>query len=54
MQDTAAASLPTFEIPGMPGAQMGMLNLNEMLGKALSAAAPRPRKMTVRESLRRR
>ncbi|MDP6344350.1 MAG: AAA family ATPase, partial [Alphaproteobacteria bacterium] len=26
--------LPTFEVPGMPGAQMGMINLNDMLGKA--------------------
>ncbi len=31
----SAGGLPTFEIPGMPGAQMGMLNLNDMLGKAL-------------------
>src|SRR5881275_659325 len=34
VQDTGAASLPTFDIPGMPGAQMGMVNLGEMLGKA--------------------
>ncbi|MCH7930170.1 MAG: AAA family ATPase, partial [Proteobacteria bacterium] len=27
-------SMPTLDIPGMPGAQMGMINLNEMLGKA--------------------
>ena len=25
---------PNFEIPGMPGAQMGMINLSDMLGKA--------------------
>src|SRR5207244_7694924 len=25
VQESAAASLPTFEIPGLPGAQMGML-----------------------------
>src|SRR5919202_6033431 len=34
VQDTGAGTLPTFEIPGMPGAQMGMVNLGEMLGKA--------------------
>ena len=34
VQESAAASLPTFEIPGMPGAQMGMLNLGDMFGKA--------------------
>ncbi|MEO1136269.1 MAG: ATP-dependent protease ATPase subunit HslU [Pseudomonadota bacterium] len=28
------SSAPTFEIPGMPGAQMGMINLSDMLGKA--------------------
>ncbi|MAW78804.1 MAG: HslU--HslV peptidase ATPase subunit [Parvularcula sp.] len=25
---------PMFEVPGMPGAQMGMINLSDMLGKA--------------------
>ena len=29
-----AGGMPAFEIPGMPGAQIGMLNLNDMLGKA--------------------
>ena len=31
----AGGGLPTFEVPGVPGAQMGMINLNDMLGKAL-------------------
>src|SRR5512134_2357867 len=26
--------LPTFEVPGMPGASVGMVNLNDMLGQA--------------------
>ena len=30
--------MPTFEIPGMPGAQMGMVNLGDMLGKAFGGA----------------
>ena len=30
--DTGSISLPTFDMPGMPGAQMGMINLNDMLG----------------------
>ncbi len=30
--------MPTFEIPGMPGASMGMVNLNDMLGKAFGGA----------------
>src|SRR3546814_14871023 len=41
--------MPTFEIPGMPGAQMGMINLNEMFGKAFGQRT-KPRKMTVADS----
>ncbi len=47
--DSGGGSMPTFDIPGMPGAQMGMINLNEMLGKALGQNK-RPRRMTVEES----
>ncbi len=47
--DTGGAGLPTFDIPGMPGAQVGMINLNEMLGKALGGRT-KPRKMSVAES----
>jgi len=32
--ESNASGMPTFDIPGMPGAQMGMINLNDMLGKA--------------------
>jgi len=42
--------LPTIDIPGMPGAQMGMINLNDMLGKAFGGGRAKPRKMTVSES----
>ncbi|MCW2235559.1 ATP-dependent protease ATPase subunit HslU [Azospirillum canadense] len=47
--DSGAGSLPTFDIPGMPGAQMGMLNLNDIFGKAF-AGRTKPRRMTVQES----
>ena len=43
------SSLPTFEIPGMPGAQMGMVNLGDIFGKAFGGRTA-PRKMTVGES----
>ncbi|MGK9165991.1 ATP-dependent protease ATPase subunit HslU [Inquilinus limosus] len=46
--DTGGA-LPTFDIPGMPGAQMGMLNLNDIFGKAFGGRT-KPRRMTVSES----
>jgi ATP-dependent HslUV protease ATP-binding subunit HslU len=41
--------MPSFDIPGMPGSQMGMINLSEMLGKALGQRT-KPRKVTVRDS----
>jgi len=41
--------LPTFDVPGMPGAQMGMLNLNDIFGKAF-AGRTKTRRMTVHES----
>ncbi|MDA0664354.1 MAG: ATP-dependent protease ATPase subunit HslU [Proteobacteria bacterium] len=44
-----AGGMPSFEIPGMPGAQMSMLNLGEMFGKAMGQRT-KPRKMTVLES----
>jgi ATP-dependent HslUV protease ATP-binding subunit HslU len=47
--DASGAGLPTFDIPGMPGAQMGMLNLNDMFGKALGGRT-KSRRMTVLES----
>ncbi len=47
--DTGNSGLPTFDIPGMPGAQMGMLNLNDMLGK-LGGSRTKPRKMPVKDS----
>ncbi len=49
VQDTGMAGMPTFEIPGMPGAQMGMINLNEIMGKMMGGRT-KPRRMTVAES----
>ncbi|MBL28775.1 MAG: HslU--HslV peptidase ATPase subunit, partial [Rhodospirillaceae bacterium] len=47
--DTGGGQLPTFDIPGMPGAQMGMININEMLGKAFGGRT-KARRLTVSES----
>tara|TARA_B100000029_G_scaffold174316_1_gene171100 strand:+ start:573 stop:1946 length:1374 start_codon:yes stop_codon:yes gene_type:complete len=41
-------SMPSFEIPGMPGANVGMVNLSEMLGKSVKKG--KKKKMTVKES----
>ena len=43
-----AASLPSFEIPGMPGANVGMINFSEILGKA--GKKGKKKKMNVKES----
>lgn len=32
--DNSNINMPTLDVPGMPGAQMGMMNLGDMLGKA--------------------
>ena len=44
-----SSDLPTFDIPGMPGAQMGMRNLNDIFGKAMGGRT-KSRRMTVAES----
>jgi len=44
--DSGAGNMPTLDIPGMPGAQMGMLNLNDMFGKAFGQQT-KPKRMTV-------
>jgi ATP-dependent HslUV protease ATP-binding subunit HslU len=49
VQENVGANLPTFDIPGMPGAQMGMVNLGEMFGKAFGSRT-KPKHMTVAES----
>ena len=43
------SSVPSFEIPGMPGANVGMINLGEMLGKSMGNKSKK-KKMTVKES----
>lgn len=48
--DTSGMQLPTFDIPGAPGAQMGMLNLSEMFSKAFGGAPKRTKRMTVAQS----
>ena len=42
-------AMPSFEIPGMPGANVGMINIGEMLGKSMGNKAKK-KKMTVKES----
>ena len=42
-------SSPSFEIPGMPGANVGMINIGEMLGKTMGTKQKK-KKMSVKDS----
>jgi ATP-dependent HslUV protease ATP-binding subunit HslU len=52
LKDAGGAGMPMFEIPGMPGAQIGMANLQDMLGKAFGGARGKPRKTTVGDAMK--
>ena len=45
----SGSGLPTIDIPGMPGSQMGMINLNDMLGKAMGGRTKK-RRLSVKQS----
>ena len=45
-----AAGLQSFEIPGMPGSNVGMVNLGDILGKSMGNKKGKKKKMTVKES----
>ena len=50
VRETPNNFVPTFDIPGMPGAQMGMISLGDLLGgKGMNI---RKKKMTVKDSYR--
>ena len=46
----SASSMQSFEIPGMPGANVGMVNIGDILGKSLGNKKGKKKKMTVKES----
>lgn len=49
LQDTSNSQMPTIDVPGLPGAQMGMINLADILGRS---GTPRTveRKVSVKEA----
>lgn len=47
VQEAPNNTLPTFDVPGMPGAQMGMFSLSDLLGKGVSY---KKKKLTVKDS----
>ena len=45
--DQGNSKMPTLDIPGMPGSQMGMLNLSDLMGKGEQS---KKKKMTVKKA----
>src|SRR5215212_2034870 len=50
VQASSGGGLPMFEIPGVPGASVGAINLGDMIGKAFGGGRPKSRRATVREA----
>lgn len=50
VMESQSSNMPSFDIPGMPGASMGMLNLGDLLGNQLGAKTEK-KKMAVKEAL---
>ena len=44
------SNMQSFEIPGMPGANLGMVNIGEILGKSMQGKKGKKKKMLVKES----
>jgi len=49
VNDSGSNNGASFEIPGMPGANVGMINIGEMLGKSMGGKEKK-KKMSVKES----
>jgi len=49
LNDAGENGSPLFDIPGMPGGQMGVINVSEMLGKAMGKSQ-KTRRITVKEA----
>jgi ATP-dependent HslUV protease ATP-binding subunit HslU len=46
----ATSGIQSFEIPGMPGGNVGMVNLGDILGKSMGGKKGKKKKMSVKES----
>ena len=49
VKDTGNGGMPSFDIPGMPGASIGMMNLGDMMGDVMGKKTKR-KKMRVEDS----
>jgi ATP-dependent HslUV protease ATP-binding subunit HslU len=51
IQDNSSmGGVPSFDIPGMPGGQMGVLNIGELLGKAIGGGRTKSKTMAVKDA----
>jgi ATP-dependent HslUV protease ATP-binding subunit HslU len=50
LQDTGSSAIPSFDIPGVPGGQMGVLNIGDIIGKAMGGGRTKTKRMTVADS----
>ncbi len=48
--NNSPSNMQSFEIPGMPGANVGMVNIGEILGKSMGNKKGKKKKMSVKES----
>ena len=48
--DDSASNMQSFEIPGMPGANVGMVNIGDILGKSAGIKKAKKKKINVKES----
>jgi ATP-dependent HslUV protease ATP-binding subunit HslU len=48
--DNGSGGMPSFDVPGMPGGNIGVMNINDMLSKAMGGKRTKLRKTTVKES----
>tara|TARA_B100000579_G_scaffold40517_1_gene28283 strand:+ start:1124 stop:2503 length:1380 start_codon:yes stop_codon:yes gene_type:complete len=46
----SSSNMQSFEIPGMPGANVGMVNIGDILGKSMGNKKGKKKKMSVKES----
>ncbi|RYE06572.1 MAG: ATP-dependent protease ATPase subunit HslU [Rickettsiaceae bacterium] len=49
--DNNSKTNSSFEIPGMPGAAMGVLNISDMIGKAMGNNKTKRKKMTIKNAM---
>ncbi len=52
VSDNGGLSMPTMDIPGMPGAQMGMINMGDIFGKSFGLNKTKTRKVTIDEAFK--